>query len=276
MEFVEDLNYDDEDLTNFPIVDPGEAFRKGWRIRNSGTCIWNSTYFIRFIRGTQMGGQPTAIRGAVEPGQIYDMYVDLVAPETTGEYVGYWQMHTTENQAFGQTVWVAVEVQNPEAPTATVTPEITPTPTDESPEPTATVTPEPTATEEPGADLRGKTWRLEGYRTNLEDEQLTEPLSGVDVSLIFLEGNNLEGNSGCNTFSGRYVTDGRAITFRDILSTNITCDTPEGIMDQEAAFQSLLDRAEVYRINDAGKLEITREVIENDQPVDKVILLFGE
>ena len=99
-----------------------------------------------------MGGQPTAIRGTVVPGQTYDVYVDLIAPESAGEYVGYWHLHNTSNQAFGQTIWVAVEVLNsaPEVPTATITPGITLT------APTATVTPTPpeeappppTATEE--------------------------------------------------------------------------------------------------------------------------------
>jgi len=283
MDFVEDLNFDDEDLTNFPQVNPGETFQKGWRIKNTGTCIWNSTYFIKFMRGTQMEGQPTSIQGAVEPDQTYDMYVDLVAPDTAGEYVGYWQMHNTENEAFGQTIWVAIEVRDPdpETPTATVTPEATPTPTEEPPpEPTSTPEPtetgEPEPTEEPGADLRGKTWILEGFLADLEDEDLTDPLPDVDGEMRFEEERNLEGNSGCNTFSGRYVTDGTAIVFQDILGTNILCNEPEGIMDQEAAFLELLNRAEEYRINEDGKLEVLREVIENDQPVMKVILLFGE
>jgi polar amino acid transport system substrate-binding protein len=280
MEFVEDLNFDDEDLTNFPLVDPGQAFQKGWRIRNSGTCTWNSTYFIQYIRGGQMGGQPTAIRGAVEPGQTYDMYVDLVAPDAAGEHVGYWQMHNTENRPFGQTVWVAVEVRNtnPEIPTATVTPETTPTPTEgPSPEPTITETPPaPTATEEPGADLRDKTWILEGYLANLDDAGLTDPLANVDVELTFQEEGNLSGNGGCNNFTGRYVTDGTAIAIREILATKLSCADPAGIMEQENTFLQLLDQTEEYRINQDRKLEIIREVIENQQPVKKVILLFGE
>jgi heat shock protein HslJ len=225
-----------------------------------------------------MNGQPTAIRGTVEPGQTYDMYVDLIAPATAGAYVGYWQMHNTENQAFGQTIWAAVEVSNnyPETPTATVTPETTPTPTEgPSPEPTATeVPPEPTATGELDSDLLENDWFLEGFLADLEDEDLTEPLPDVDVELIFEEGGDLTGYSGCNDFSGRYITNGTAITFSDILGADNTCDDPEGIMDQEATFLQLLGLAEEYRINEEGQLEILREVIEDEQPVKKVILLF--
>ena len=77
MEFVEDLNLEDYKLTYFPRFKPGQPFSKGWRIRNTGTCSWNSTYFINYVRGSdpaaQMGGQPTSLRGVVQPGQTYDM-----------------------------------------------------------------------------------------------------------------------------------------------------------------------------------------------------------
>jgi heat shock protein HslJ len=252
-----------------------------------------------------MGGQPTSIEGEVRPGQTYDIYVDLVSPEQPGEYIGYWNLHNSVNQPFGQTIWVAIEVRNlnPETPTATVTPQSTPTPTDAPPQPTATevppeptatevppeptateepppepteteVPPEPTATEEPGADLRDKTWLLEGYLANIDDENLTEPIPDVQVQLIFNEGGTIEGNGGCNTFSGEYITDGIQLTLQNILVTRIMCDQPPGIMEQEAAFIALLEEVEEYRFNQDEKLEFTREVIENDNPVDKVILLF--
>lgn len=293
MDFIEDLNYDDEDLTNFPEVDPGEEFQKGWRIKNTGTCTWNSTYFINYTHGSdaaaQMGGQPTAIKGAVEPGQTYDMYVDLVAPLVAGKYVGYWQMHNAANKAFGQTIWVAVKVRvtDPEVPTATLEPEATPTPiptatevpsapteTAEPSEPTATNEPEPT--EEPGADLRDTTWILESYRVNIEDDDLTDLIPDVEVKLIFLEGGAIEGNSGCNNYSGDYVTDGTELMIQNVLANRTHCDQPEGIMEQEAAILALLEDTEEYRINQNEKLILIRYVIENDQRVEKIILRFNE
>ncbi|MFN2215909.1 MAG: transporter substrate-binding domain-containing protein, partial [Anaerolineales bacterium] len=114
MTFVSDLNYDDENLTVFPEVSPGESFQKGWRVQNTGTCTWNEATFIKFVRGNdpaaQMEGQPTAISGIVEPGETFDLYVNLVAPQQAGKYVGYWQMHDVEGVPFGQTIWVAVQV----------------------------------------------------------------------------------------------------------------------------------------------------------------------
>jgi ABC-type amino acid transport substrate-binding protein/heat shock protein HslJ len=311
MEFVEDLSYDDEDLTNFPMVDPGQAFQKGWRIKNSGSCTWNSSYYVKYSHGSspaaQMGGQPTSVQGTVDPGQTYDMYVDLVAPLEPDEYVGYWNLHNSENKPFGQTLWVAVEVRNlnPEAPTATVTPQTTATATEGPPpeatatdippeatatdmppeatatdvplEPTATeVPPEPTETEEPGADLRDTTWVLEGYLANIEDEQLTDPIPDVDLELVFNEGGTLDGFAGCNTYSGNYQTDGKQLTIENINATRTTCDQPEGIMEQETAYLAMLEEVEEYRINQDGKLEFVREVIEDEQTVEKIIMVFYE
>ena len=88
MGFVEDLNYDDQDLTDFPVLDPGKAFQKGWRIKNTGTCEWSNAYFIKYVHGSdpaaQMGGQPTILKNAVGPGKTYDMFVDQFAPQVAG------------------------------------------------------------------------------------------------------------------------------------------------------------------------------------------------
>ncbi|MEA3440743.1 MAG: transporter substrate-binding domain-containing protein [Chloroflexota bacterium] len=289
MEFIEDLNYDDEDLTNFPKFYPGEAFQKGWRIKNTGTCAWDSSFYINYVRGSepaaQMGGQPTHILGLVQPGQNYDMYVDLVAPQAAGKYVGYWQMHNTTGTPFGQTIWVAVQVRKIETPTPTATTPVEPTqapptatapprPT-EPPAPTATeIPPEPTATEQPGSDLLDTTWILQDYLANIEDENLTEPIPDVNLDLIFDQDGNISGNAGCNTYTGRYVTNGTQIAFQDILATRVVCEQPEGIMEQETHYLTWLERAEEYRINQDEQLELIMYVIENNERVEKILLVF--
>ena len=126
--YVEDLNYDDQDMTNPPVLNPGETFRKGWRVKNTGTCTWDSSYVLNFVfgnvEGARMGGQPTAVQGTVAPGQTYDIYVDLVAPVRPGVYQGFWQMYDGTGQAFGQRVYVGIQV--PAQPTPTPFPTATP------------------------------------------------------------------------------------------------------------------------------------------------------
>jgi len=283
MQFVEDLNYDDQDLTDFPVLDPGKAFQKGWRIKNTGSCDWGNTYFIKYVHGSdpaaQMGGQPTIVKNVVGPGKTYDMFVDLFAPKLAGKYVGYWQMHDANGVPFGQTIWVAIEVRDnsPGEPTATATVEASATP---PPPPTATATatevpPTPEPTEEPGSDLQDVTWVLEEYRVNVEDEELTEPIPDLDLTLNFDENGNFTSFAGCNTFSGRYVTNGIQIIFRDLLGTQLACDQPEGISEQEALYRQWLERTEEYRLDENKEhLELVIFVNENNQRVEKVMLRF--
>jgi ABC-type amino acid transport substrate-binding protein/heat shock protein HslJ len=121
MVLVQQLNLDDHNMAAPPLMAPGQSFSKGWRIRNTGTCTWNSSYRLVYVQGNtpqaQMGGQPTPIQGQVLPNQTYDMYVNLVAPLTPGIYQGIWQMVNGQNVAFGQRVSVGIQVLAPVTPT---------------------------------------------------------------------------------------------------------------------------------------------------------------
>jgi heat shock protein HslJ len=187
-------------------------------------------------------------------------------------------MHDANGVPFGQTIWVAIEVRDtaPGEPTPTATIEASPTPPPPpTAEPTATeAPPAPEPTEEPGSELRDVPWVLEEYRVNLDDEQLTEPIPDIDLTLNFEEDGNISSFAGCNTFSGRYVTDGVQIIFRDLLGTQLACEQPEGIMEQEALYRQWLERSEEYRIDEDGQLELITFMIENNQRVEKIMLRF--
>ena len=128
MAFVADLNLPDNNMKNPPRMAPGQAFTKGWRIRNSGTCTWTNTYSLDYASGNnsaaRMGGQRTFIQGNVPPGGIYDIYINMVAPIVPGTYQGFWQMLSSISYPFGQKVWAGIEV----VPNATSTPKPTQTP----------------------------------------------------------------------------------------------------------------------------------------------------
>lgn len=128
MAWVSDLNYDDNTMRNPPVLQAGQAFQKGWRIRNSGTCTWNSGFSLGFVQGNRpgadMSGKPTAVQGTVAPGQTYDMYVNLVAPTAPAVYQGFWQMRDAQGVAFGERVYVGITVpaSTPPTPAPTQTP----------------------------------------------------------------------------------------------------------------------------------------------------------
>jgi hypothetical protein len=120
-EYVADVTIPDNTLLN-----PGQSFTKTWRIKNSGTCTWVSSYQFAFVADNQMGGPASvAISGNVAPGSLYDVSVNLVAPATPGTYKGSWRMKNAEGQFFGSTPFVQIVVP---APTNTSTP-VTPTAT---------------------------------------------------------------------------------------------------------------------------------------------------
>lgn len=130
MTFIQDLNFDDQNMTNPPQFAPGQAFQKGWRIRNSGTCTWDSSYAFVFAGGNttaaRMGGQNQSIQGTVAPGQTLDVFVDLVAPLAPGTYQGFWTMRAPTGLLFGDRMWVGIRVVG--IPTATPAPTQTPAP----------------------------------------------------------------------------------------------------------------------------------------------------
>ncbi len=130
MSYVADITYDDANMTAPPVLQPGQPFVKTWRMRNSGTCTWTSAYYLAYSHGntpqSQMGGQPTYIKGSVPPGGTYDISVNLVAPTQPGVYQGFWQMINAQGTAFGTTIYVGIQVQ---APTAVPAPTQTPSPT---------------------------------------------------------------------------------------------------------------------------------------------------
>lgn len=128
MRYIADLNLDDRNMTAPPPVSPGQAFQKGWRISNSGSCTWNSGYRLVFVNGNRpeasMGGQPTPIQGLVATGQAFDIYVNLIAPLQPGVYQGFWQVVDPQGRSFGDRIWVGISVPTP----ATATPPPTQTP----------------------------------------------------------------------------------------------------------------------------------------------------
>ena len=120
MAFVGDLNLDDQNMTAPPVMAPGQDFSKGWRLRNSGTCTWEADYAIAYVNGNrpeaQMGGVPTAVDHKVAPGETVDIWVALRAPQVYGTFQGFWQMRNSQNQYFGEVVWVGIQVPDPNPP----------------------------------------------------------------------------------------------------------------------------------------------------------------
>jgi hypothetical protein len=99
------------------IFAPNQDFTKTWRLKNSGTCAWTTSYALVFVSGDQMGGPTSAnLPITVGPGQMVDLTVGFKAPSTAGNYKGYWQFRNANGVPFGigpsgtSPFWVSINV----------------------------------------------------------------------------------------------------------------------------------------------------------------------
>jgi hypothetical protein len=100
------------------IFQPGATFTKTWRLKNIGTCTWTPSYSMVFASGTQMGSTTSvSMPGTIAPGQTVDVSVPLTAPNTAGNYIGYWKFKNPSGALFGigyyanSPWWVQITVQ---------------------------------------------------------------------------------------------------------------------------------------------------------------------
>jgi hypothetical protein len=112
-QFVADVTVPDGTQYN-----PDTAFKKTWRLRNIGTCSWNTTdVSMIFDSGSQMGAPASVpMPSTVTPGNTVDITVDMKAPNAAGHYIGYWKFKTAQGTIFGIGVtankawWVEINV----------------------------------------------------------------------------------------------------------------------------------------------------------------------
>jgi hypothetical protein len=96
--FVKDVTVPDGE-----VFAPSTTFTKTWRLKNTGTCTWNSTYDLVFDSGDKMSGGDVVnlTIGNVAANETVDISVDLKSPAASGEYKGYWLLRSGDNEVFG-------------------------------------------------------------------------------------------------------------------------------------------------------------------------------
>jgi uncharacterized protein YkwD len=121
-EFVSDVTVPDN--TNFK---PEDKFVKTWRIRNTGSCIWNLRYALVFLKGAQMSAPYSAPFVETLPGGTLDVSLDMVAPTQDGVFTGVYQVQNPSGKRFGMqdgNIWVRIVVGS--GTSAPTTPTYTP------------------------------------------------------------------------------------------------------------------------------------------------------
>jgi hypothetical protein len=83
-------------------VAPGESFVKRWRLANTGSCTWATTYAVVFTKGDAMNA-PAAIQlpREVNPGQEIEVEATMTAPTAPGTYRAEFKLRNAAGQIFG-------------------------------------------------------------------------------------------------------------------------------------------------------------------------------
>jgi hypothetical protein len=80
----------------------GTQFVKTWRLKNTGTCTWSTSYAVVFTDGNAMSTPAaTALPGSVAPNETIDISLTLTAPAANGTYRGNWKLRNATGVVFG-------------------------------------------------------------------------------------------------------------------------------------------------------------------------------
>ncbi|KPL79672.1 hypothetical protein ADN00_02435 [Ornatilinea apprima] len=99
-------------------LEPNKEFIKTWRLKNTGSCTWTTSYAVVFDSGDAMNAPvSTSLTGSVAPGQTIDISVSMKAPTAEGTYRGNWKLRNASGAVFGlgasnSAFYVEIEVKN--------------------------------------------------------------------------------------------------------------------------------------------------------------------
>lgn len=81
---------------------PDQSFATIWQIKNTGTCIWSTDYSLVYASGESMGSTAQIpLPHSVNPGDVVDLRLNLVAPTNPNTYTGNWYFQDAFGTVFG-------------------------------------------------------------------------------------------------------------------------------------------------------------------------------
>ncbi len=93
--------------------------------------------------------------------------------------------------------------------------------------------------------LEGTDWNLDAF--NDGQGAFVNLIAGTQITTSFGSDGNLSGSGGCNNYGTTYAADFSNISIGAIMSTEMACPEPEGVMDQENKYLTALEQAATYR-----------------------------
>lgn len=119
--------YISQSIADDTAFDPSETFKMSWRLKNTGTTTWTTSFRLRFFSGDPLGASSSvSIPAEVKPGGEIDIPVSMKAPATAGTYISNWVLTNAQGVNF-YNVFLKIKVgsassaTNTPAPTAAAT-----------------------------------------------------------------------------------------------------------------------------------------------------------
>ena len=108
LRFISDLTVPDNSFVTY-----GSTIDKQWLIENNGTCNWDSTYRLKHIGGAALGAPEEIALYPARAGTQATIQIIFIAPFTDGIYESAWQAFDPEGIAFGNPVYIRINVASP-------------------------------------------------------------------------------------------------------------------------------------------------------------------
>ncbi len=106
LSFIEDIT-----VTDGTVLATGEAFVKQWRVKNDGTCNWDSRYKFKLVSGDPLGSPTETTLYPAPAGAEAILELNLITPSTPGLYHTVWQAYTPDGTPFEQAIYVEIVAQ---------------------------------------------------------------------------------------------------------------------------------------------------------------------
>jgi len=93
---------------------PNARFTKTWKIENTGTTTWDTSYSLIYIYGPIHDEQQLIIplTKQVKPKEQLEISVPMRAPRNYGAAKTWWQLMNGKGQRFGEQFWVDILVSS--------------------------------------------------------------------------------------------------------------------------------------------------------------------
>lgn len=115
-------NLETKSVPDGSVIFIDRVFTQTFRIKNTGSCTWDSAFELRFAGGDLLnaGANIPMTTGTIPTWGYANVDVLMRAPSEPGTYRGYWSIKSNDGQIFGvgpkyESFWVEIKAVDPDA-----------------------------------------------------------------------------------------------------------------------------------------------------------------